>query len=296
MIITDVTGDVLSGSKARTASSRNSHGSERNRSTPAVTTRSQRPPRYPAAPPISAGNQSGKQCRRRREQQRNTRAVEQASEAIATQFVGAQPKLRRWRRADEFAELLGIGMLRKHPAPSEAATATARTASAICCLRFIPLARPPGAFSPGPSARAISARLFTTSVISGDQNRDGDQQRQVAIESRAPGQLPDPGRIANHFDGDGRAESQAYRDAGQGGQLRRRGSENVRPQHSPAAQSFGLRRHHVRRLRRSDQLILGVAIDMRKHHQRDGPAAGAPPDPQETPARSPRPAQPGTVR
>ena len=45
VIITDVTGEVLSGNKARTASNRNSQGSERNRSMPAVTKRSQRPPR-----------------------------------------------------------------------------------------------------------------------------------------------------------------------------------------------------------------------------------------------------------
>ncbi len=188
MIITDVTGDVFSGSSARTASSRNSHGSDRNRSMPAVTMRSQRPPRYPAAPPISAGDQSGEQRRGGRQQQRNARAVEQPRKTVAPQFVGSQPKLGGWRRADDVAKLFGIRVRAMNSRPL---TKRPRHSQNHQRELLFPLSR---RRAPGfrlPSRQRNVGQAVDDQCHQRDQNRDGNQQRQVAIQSRAPRQLPD---------------------------------------------------------------------------------------------------------
>ena len=160
VIITDVTGDVFNGSKARTASNRNSQGSERNRSTPAVTKRSQTSAQVSRRAADQPGKQRGKQRRGRRQQQGDARAVEQAGKAVATQFVGAQPELRRWRSADEFAGLLGIGVLCK-PARRERGR-DGHSQNSQRDFLFETHSAAPG-FQ---AVSAMSARLFTTSVIS----------------------------------------------------------------------------------------------------------------------------------
>jgi hypothetical protein len=51
---TDINGGTFSGINARAVISKNSHGSDKKRSVTAIAILAQRPPKYPANPPIKA--------------------------------------------------------------------------------------------------------------------------------------------------------------------------------------------------------------------------------------------------
>ena len=93
-MVTDATGEVFKGSKARTASSRNSHGSERNRSMRGGHDA------FPASTQVTghasdqAREQRGKQSGGWRQQQRDTGSIKQAGQPVPAQIIGAERKTR----------------------------------------------------------------------------------------------------------------------------------------------------------------------------------------------------------